>query len=154
MAKFPTEVEKSIVVKARLERVYAFLWDVAGSSSCIEGIASCTAVGADTYRFVYEPRSTGPVSLTVTYTSRYKGNGKDAIEFESSGAAGDNTDVKGSIRFEADGAEATRVTLKQMLAPDTPVPRLLQGVARPIVEREAASGVAKYLANVKRALEA
>jgi hypothetical protein len=37
---------------------------------------------------------------------------------------------------------------------DTPVPRLLQGLIRSFVEREAATAVEQYLANVKRALEA
>jgi carbon monoxide dehydrogenase subunit G len=153
MAKFPTEVERSVTVKAPEARVYEFLWDVVGSSSCIPGIASCTRVGGDTYRFVYEERSTGPVSLVVQYTSRYQGNGKDRISFEGSGAEGDNTDVKGEIRLEASGADATRIVLHQMLAPDTPVPRLLQGLLRSTVESEAATGVEQYLANVKRALE-
>ena len=153
MAKFPTEVERSVSVKTPLARAYQFLWDVVGSSKCIEGLASCKPTAADTYCFTYEPRSTGPVSLVVKYTARYQGNGKDRIEFEGTGAAGDNTDVKGTIRLEPSGADATRIVLKQMLAPDTPVPRLLQGVVRPIVEREAAAGIEKYLDNVKHALE-
>jgi len=44
--------------------------------------------------------------------------------------------------------------LKQTLAPDTPVPRLLQGFLRSFVEKEAAEGLKEYLANIKRALEA
>jgi carbon monoxide dehydrogenase subunit G len=153
MAKFPTDIERSVTVKAPLAPVYEFLWDVVGSSRCIPGIANCTAAGTDTFRFVYEPRSTGPVSLTVQYTSQYQGNGKDSIQFKGTGATGDNTDVEGSIRLEPAGADSTRIVIRQMLAPDTPVPRLLQGVVRPIVEREAAAGVESYLDNVKRALE-
>jgi len=40
-----------------------------------------------------------------------------------------------------------------MIAPDTPIPWLLQTLVRSFVEREAAEGVERYLANVKRALE-
>src|SRR5262249_25818015 len=103
MAKFPTEVESSVVAKVPLERTYAFFWDVVGSSTCICGLASCAPAGEATFRFVYEPRSTGPVSLVVQYTSRYSGNGRDEIRFSSIAAAGDNTEVEGSIRLASAG---------------------------------------------------
>jgi hypothetical protein len=154
MAKFPTEVEESVVVGVPLPRTYAFLWDVAGSARCIEGLESCTPVGDATYRFVHGERSSGPVSLVVRYTSRYHGNGTDEIRYRSIAAAGDNTDVDGFIRLAADGPGGTRIVLRQMLAPETPVPRLLQGLIRGFVEREASEGVRRYLAAVKRALEA
>jgi carbon monoxide dehydrogenase subunit G len=153
MAKFPTEVERSVTVKVPLSRAYEYLWDVVGSSACIPGLATCKRAGNDTYRFIYEERTTGPVSLVVQYTARYEGNGKDTIKFEGTTAKGDNTDVTGLIRLHASGADATRIVLRQTLAPDTPVPRLLQGFIRSYVERQAADAVKEYLANVKRALE-
>jgi hypothetical protein len=91
--------------------------------------------------------------MVVQYTARYEGNGIDQIAFESTGAKGDNTDVNGLIRLQPSGPEATRIMLRQMIAPDTPIPRLLQGLIRSFVEREAAEGAQSYLANVKRALE-
>jgi carbon monoxide dehydrogenase subunit G len=153
MAKFPTEVEKSITVNLPLQAVYAYLWDVVGSSACIPGLDQCKPTGDDTYRFRFQERSTGPFSLRLQYTARYEGNGKDRISFESISAAGDNADCKGVLRLQANGAGATRIMLKQMIAPDTPVPRLLQGLVRSFVENEAADGVKQYLASVKRALE-
>src|SRR5215472_9141118 len=54
MAKFPTQVEASITVKAPLDRAYKYLWDVVGSAKCIPGLASCKRVGDDTYRFTYK----------------------------------------------------------------------------------------------------
>jgi carbon monoxide dehydrogenase subunit G len=154
MAKFPTDVERSITVKVPLARAYEFLWDVVGSSACIPGIDKCSPLGSDTYQFLYRSVSTGPVSMIVRYTSRYRGNGKDTIDFESTAAEGDNTDVTGKIRLEPAGADSTRITLRQTLAPDTPVPRLVQGLIRSFVEKEAARGVERYLENVKQALEA
>jgi carbon monoxide dehydrogenase subunit G len=153
VSKFPTEVEKSITIKVPLARAYEFMWDVVGSSICIPGLKSCKQVGDDTYRFTYEERSTGPVSLVVQYTARYEGNGKDRITFAGTEAKGDNTEVKGLIRLQAAGEGATKLTLKQMLAPDTPVPRLLQGLIRSFVEGEAADAVKQYLAGVKQELE-
>jgi len=153
MAKIPTEVERSVTVRVPLARAYAYLWDVVGSSACVPGLASCTSVAPDTYRFVYEERSTGPVSMVAQYTARYDGNGVDRIAFEGTAATGDNTEVRGVIELRAGGPEATHVTLRQHLAPDTPVPRLLHGLVRSFVEREASDAVASYLANVKRALE-
>jgi carbon monoxide dehydrogenase subunit G len=153
MAKFPTEVEKSITVNLPLQAVYAYLWDVVGSSGCIPGLEHCKATADDTYRFRFQERSTGPFSMKLQYTARYEGNGKNRISFESINATGDNGDCKGVLRLQASGAAATRITLKQMIAPDTPVPRLLQGLVRSFVESEAADGVKQYLANVKRALE-
>jgi len=151
MAKFPTEVEESVTVAAPIERVYAFLWDVVGSSVCVPGIDRCENVGPDTYRFIYKERSTGPVSMTVRYTARYRGNGRDDISFEGISAADDNTDVRGQLRLTGEGA-STRITLKQRLAPDTPVPWLLQALIRGFVEAEAAGGARDYLANLRQTL--
>jgi len=151
MSKFPTETEESVNVTAPMDRVYAFLWDVVGSSKCIPGIDICERVGPDTYRFIYKERSTGPVSLTVRYTARYHGNGKDEINFEGISAAGDNTDVRGQLRLSGKGAD-TRITLKQRLAPDTPVPWLLQSLIRSFVEAETAAAARDYLANVRQTL--
>jgi carbon monoxide dehydrogenase subunit G len=153
MAKFPTDIERSVTVKVPLKRAYDYLWDVVGSSACIPGLDSCKTVGDATYRFLYQERSTGPVRMVVRYTARYDSNGKDEISFEGTGAKGDNTDVSGTIRLRAAGSDATKITLRQTLAPDTPVPRLLQGLIRSFVEKEAADAAKQYLANVKLALE-
>ena len=91
--------------------------------------------------------------MVVRYTARYEGNGKDRITFEGTGAGDDNTDVTGLIRLQPSGPESTRITLRQTLAPDTPVPRLLQGLIRSFVDSEAADAAKQYLANIKRTLE-
>src|SRR6185295_1989956 len=119
MAKFPTETERSVTVKAPVNEVYGYLWDVVGSSKCIPGIDTCKRVGRDTYRFIFEERSTGPVSMVVQYTARYQGDGKSTITFEGTGAEGDNTAVKGTIRLQEAGPGATKIVLHQTLAPDT-----------------------------------
>lgn len=154
MAKFPTTVEKSITVKAPMERVYAYLWDAVASSNCIVGIDYCKQTRNDTYRFVLKPRSVGPVSLAVQYTVKYEGNGVDMITFKSLATEGDNTDVEGRVRLKAAGEDSTRIVLDQMTAPETPVPRLLQGMLRSFVESEAEGTIKQFLANVKRTLEA
>lgn len=152
MAKFPTEVTESVVVPVPLAEAYAFFADVPGSARCIPGIDRCEAGDPDVYRFVFEERSTGPVSMCVTYTARYVGNGTDRVDFESIGAPGDNTDVNGTISLASVDAGHTRVTARQMIAPDTPVPRLLQGLIKSFVEGEAAKAARGYLANVARRL--
>ena len=154
MARFATEAERTVTVRVPLPRAYDYLWDVVTSSRCMPGIASCTPVGKDTYRFIYRERSVGPLSLMAQYTARYDGNGVDQIVFESTGARGDNTEVSGLIRLQPSGIEATRIIMRQMIAPDTPIPRLLQGLIRSFIEREAAEAVQVYLSNIKRALEA
>src|SRR5215475_15978773 len=113
MAKFPTEVERSITVKVPPEKAYKYLADVVGSSKCIPGLASCKRVAADTYRFLYAERSTGPISMAVQYTSRYDLDGKSRIRFVSTAARGDNTDAEGEIRVQKSGADATKITLRQ-----------------------------------------
>ena len=153
MAKFPTEVERSVTVNVPIEQAYKYLWDVVGSSECIPGLDSCKKVSANTYRFLYEERATGPVKMVVCYTAKYETNGKDRISFVSTAGSGDNTDVEGVIRLQASGPDKTKITLRQSVAPDTPVPRLLQGLIRSFVESEAADTVKSYLANIKRALE-
>ena len=153
MAKFPTTVEKSVTIKAPIGKVYAYLWDAVASSSCIAGVERCKKVGSDTYCFVFATKSVGPVSMNVRYTVKYEGNGKDMITFKTFGAKGDNTDVEGTARLKASGA-STRVVLEQMTAPDTPVPRLVQGMLRSFVESEAEGTIQGFLANVKKHFEA
>lgn len=153
MAKFPTEVSSSVTVKVPIEKAYKYLWDVVGSAKCIPGLASCKKVGSDTYRFLYEPRSTAGIALTVQYTAAYEGDGKGSITFASATGKGDNTDVDGEIRLQKAGT-GTKITLRQMVAPDTPVPSLLQRLVKSFAEKEATAAVKDYLANVKEALEA
>lgn len=153
MAKFPTEIERSITIDVGVPEAYAFFWKVAQSAKCIPGIDRCEKAGKDTYRFVFEERSTGPVSLVVCYTAKYQGNGADEITFKSVGAEGDNSDVDGRIRLKAAGDASTKVSLWQRFAPETPVPSLLQGFIRSYVEKEAGEAVRQYLANAKKALE-
>ena len=153
MAKFPTEVDESVTIAAPRERVYAYFWDVAGASHCVPDLATCELVGPNTYRFVSKERSAGPVSMVARYTARYEGNGVDAIRFESVVVEGENTDVRGAIALEEAADAATRVRFTQTIAPDTPVPRLLQGLIRSFVQREAASAVRGFLDNVRREVE-
>lgn len=152
MAKFPTEIERSVTVKAPLDKVYKYLWDVVGSSKCIPGLASCKKAGKDTYKFLYDERSAAGITMTVQYTAAYEGDGKSAITFKSTAAAGDNTDVDGSLRLSKSG-DGTKIALRQMLAPDTPVPSLLQRLVKSFAEKEADAAAQEYLANLKRALE-
>jgi hypothetical protein len=90
--------------------------------------------------------------MVVRYTTAYTGNGTDEITFRSVGGSADNTDAEGRIHLKPT-AKGTRITLRQCVAPDTPVPRLVQGVIRSFVEREAATAVETYLSTVKRELE-
>jgi carbon monoxide dehydrogenase subunit G len=153
MAKFPTEVERSVTVHVPIAKAYKFFWNVVGSASCIPGLDQCKKVGKNTYEFVYEPRSTGPITMIARYTAKYEGNGKDSISFNSIAGKEDNTDVEGEIQLQPSGKDATKVVLKQTLAPDTPVPRLLQSLIRSFVDKEAADTAKQYLANVKSTLE-
>jgi carbon monoxide dehydrogenase subunit G len=153
MAKFPTEVTESVVVPVPLTEAYAFFSDVPTSARCIPSLDRCEPNGEENvYRFVFEERTTGPVSMCVTYTARYVTNGTDRVDFESIGAPGDNTDVNGTISLETVDAGHTRITARQMLAPDTPVPRLLQGFIKSFVESEATKAARGYLANVAQRL--
>jgi carbon monoxide dehydrogenase subunit G len=155
MAKFPARSEASVTIGAPIARAYKFLWNVLAASECIPGIASCKRAGKDTYRFVFEPRSTGPVSLVVRYTARYEGNGEDEIQYSGNAASSeDNTDIDGVIRLEAKGKNATRVTIRQTVSPDTPVPKLLQALVRSFVEKEASRALEEFLDNARARLEA
>jgi carbon monoxide dehydrogenase subunit G len=153
MAKYPTAVEGSVSVKAPLARAYGFMLDVLGRFRCVPGLASCTRVGADRYRFVFEEVSRGPIRFVTCYTARYLGNGSDSITFASVTEPDDNTDVTGTIRLRPTRAGATTIALRQRVAPDLPVPRLFQAMARPLLEREAAAVMEQELANIKQALE-
>src|SRR5262245_26863682 len=154
MPKFPTDVNESVTIAAPRERVYAYFCDVVGSSHCLPDLATSERAGADTYRFISRERSAGPVSMVARYTARYEGNSVDTIRFESLPVESDNTDVRGVIALEKAGEADTRVVLTQTIAPDTPVPRLLQGLVRSFVQREAASAVRGFLDNVRREMEA
>jgi hypothetical protein len=56
--------------------------------------------------------------------------------------------------LEPTAGDGTRVRLTQTIAPDTPVPRFLQGLLRSFVQGEAVAATRGFLDNVRRALEA
>lgn len=76
---------------------------------------------------------------------------KAGILFEGISAAEDNTDVRGQLRLWPE-QDRTRVTLKQRLALDTPVPWLLQSLIRSFVEAEAGGAARNSLANLRDTL--
>ncbi|MGD9764422.1 MAG: SRPBCC family protein [Candidatus Binatia bacterium] len=152
MAKFPTAMESATTVAVPIARVYAMLWDVVGSSSCIPGLARCTRVGPQTYAFAYREVSLAGVSMAVRYTTRYEGDGERVIRFTSVDAPEDNTEVDGELRLESAG-DGTRIALRQTLAPNTPVPALLQRMVKSVAEREADRVANRYMQNLKQALE-
>ena len=154
MAKFPTEVSESVVLPVSLADAYAFFRDVPTSARCIPGLDRCEASGDDVYRFVFEePRRDRSACASRTPRAT-PGTAPTKIRFASTAAGGDNTDVDGVIRLERVDDGHTRVTLRQMLAPDTPVPRLLQGLIKSFVQGEAQQAASDYLANVTRTLGA
>ena len=153
MAKLPAEVEKSITVKAPAARAYGFLWDVLGSAYCIPGLVACKRISDNTYEFLFREISAGPVSHVVRYTARYEGNGTDRISFTSVPASKANTEIDGVFRLQARDPETTRITLRQKVVSDSPIPRLLVGMVRSFVDDNASSLVKKHLANIKCALE-
>lgn len=153
MAKFPTDVEGSITVRVPLTRVYTYLSDISASAACIPGLERCEKVGDDTYRFVYARRQYGPVSMVPRYTSRFEGNGRDRIRAAATCAEGDNTEGSGSLRLQARGEAVTRIVMRQKIIPETPLPRLAQGLVRSFVENEARQAVQQYLSRVKEVLE-
>src|SRR5262249_8476893 len=120
---------------------------------CVPDLATCERVGPDTYRFVSRERSAGPVSMVARYTAHYEGNGVDRIRFESLPVEGDNTDVRGTIVLEQPAETATGLRFTATMRPGAPVPRLVQGLIRSFVEREAASAVRGFLGNVQREME-
>jgi hypothetical protein len=89
MAKFPTEVTESVVVPVALAGAYVFFWDVPTSARCIPGLDRCETSAGDVDRFVFAERSTGPVSMCVTYTARYKGLIKSFVQGKAAKAASD-----------------------------------------------------------------
>ena len=153
MAKFPTEVERRVVARVPLARAYSYLLDVGGTSKWIPSIARCEKVDAQTWRFISKERSVGPLSLGIRYTARYEGNGVDHISFRSVEAEGDNAEIEGTLALRALADGTTEIHLHQRIAPDTPVPRLMQGMLRSFVEREASSEVDSFLEGVRRTLE-
>ncbi|MFN8643723.1 MAG: hypothetical protein U0802_19460 [Candidatus Binatia bacterium] len=154
MAKFPTEVESAVTtVKAPIEKAYKYLWDVVGSSACIPGLKSCKKVGPNTYQFVYEERSDRGHRHRRAVHRGLQGRRQGFDHLVGAPAKGDNTDVDGEIRLEKAGA-GTKITLRQMVAPDTPVLSLLQRLVCSFAEKEASASVKAYLAQVKKTLEA
>ena len=88
----------------------------------------------------------------MQYTAAYDGDGKSTITFKGTDATGDNTDVDGELRLSKSG-DATKIVLHQRLAPDTPVPALLQRLVKSFAAKEAATAAHEYLGNLKQVLE-
>ena len=83
--------------------------------------------------------------MTVQYTARYENDGKSAISFASTTRQGRQHRRGRRDPAAEERGRGTKITLRQKLAPDTPVPTLLQGLIRGFVEKEAANAAAEYL---------
>lgn len=154
MSRFPTRAEKSIVIAAPASAVYSYVWNVASACRGIPGLSVSRHGAEDTYRFEYSNDSQGPVTLQVRYTAKFIGNGKDKIRYFSSPTDGEDTaEVEGCVLIREIGPGKAQLTLRQELAPETPVPRFLPNLLRAYVQTEATAAVEAYLRNAKRNLE-
>lgn len=150
--RLQVEIERAVLVAAPLERTYALLWDVPASMRGMPGLTHCERVGPDRYRFVHVELAAGTLRVAPRYTADYRGNGRDRIAFTPVRDPDDVLEVEGELRLAPGRRGGTRVELRQRLAAELPVPRLLRGRARSLGEREAGRVIERFLAGVREAL--
>lgn len=147
--KVTVSVNKSFDVNADVSRVFALLSNVPESASHYPSVDKLNDKGDGVYEWVMDEIGVGGFSHQVIYASKYVSD-SDAGTISWTPAGG-NSDISGDWKLSDNGSGTTCVfTVNADL--DIPVPRLLKGMAKPLVEQQFDGQINQYIENLKTAL--
>lgn len=147
--KVTVSVNKTFDVNADVDRVFDLLANVPESASHYPNVDKLNDKGDGVYEWVMEEIGVGGFSHQVIYASKYVGD-KAAGTVEWTPAGG-NSDISGNWKLSDNGNGTTcQFTVNADL--DIPVPRLLKGMAKPMVEQQFNGQIDEYIGNLKNTL--
>lgn len=147
--KITVSVNKTFDVNADVDRVFDLLANVPESASHYPNVDKLNDKGDGVYEWVMEEIGVANFSHQVIYSSKYVSD-KAAGTIEWTPVGG-NSDISGNWKLSDNGSGTTCVfTVNADL--DIPVPRLLKGMAKPMVEQQFNGQIDEYIGNLKTTL--
>lgn len=147
--KITVSVNKTFDVDADVDRVFDLLANVPESASHYPNVEKLNDKGDNVYEWVMEEIGVANFSHQVIYASKYVGD-KAAGTVVWTPAGGDS-EVSGDWKLTSNGSGTTcEFTVNANL--DLPVPRLLKGMAKPLVEQQFDGQIDQYISNLKTTL--
>lgn len=150
MAEFTGERHKTIRIRKPMDVVFAKLTDVEMRAKCMPDLARSEKVDDHTMRWVMKEENQKGIRFTPDYTVRYEDNGKDSFSWST---VSGNPRARGNGKVRSLGESETEVDYHETITVDIPVPRLLAAVIKGIVSNQIASGVDRFLDDIKRRIE-
>lgn len=147
--KVSVTLNKKFNVGASIDKTFALLANVPESASHYPGVEKLNDQGDGVYEWIMEEIGAAGFSHQVIYASKYVSD--EAAGTISWTPVGGNSDISGSWALAADG-DGTSCTFNVNADLDVPVPRLLKGMVKPVVEQQFGSQTDIYIENLKKAL--
>ena len=146
------DIDRAFAVQAAPSEVFRVLADVPESASHFPKLQRLVDLGNSVYRWEMEKMGLGPFSLQTVYASRYVWNrAKRTVAWTPVEGEG-NALVSGSWKISPNAGsprrKSTRLVLRILGQIELSLPRLMQGVAAPLVRLEFESLVGQYVANL------
>lgn len=147
--KVSVSFNKTFNVGADIGRVFDLLSNVPESASHYPSVNALNDKGDGVYEWVMDEIGAGGFSHQVIYSSKYISD-RDAGTIVWTPEGG-NSDISGDWKLEADG-DGTKCTFTVNADLDVPVPRLLKGMVKPVVEQQFSSQIETYIKNLQTTL--
>jgi uncharacterized membrane protein len=148
MAWVDGEERRVFVVNAPYEQVVAFFCDPAQFKDAFSEMERAEEIETNVWQWTLREKAEKGIRFTGTYRVKYTREG-DTLRWSTLEG---NMRSSGTTTFR-DLSGKTEVTYHESLATDLPIPGLMAKVFKPIVGREIASGIGKFLDRGKALVE-
>lgn len=147
MAWVEVEVRRSREIAAERERVHQTVADTPTVAELIPRVQTATPLGPDTWRWTLEEHHALGHTVQPAFTVRIEDHAPSGVRFvhQPDPGAPDGR-AGGGITLVAASSEATTATVDVEVSLDLPIPRLIRGAARALIELEVRRSVDRFLA--------
>lgn len=150
----PVSVSRNFSVKATPAEVHKLLADVPESVSHFPKVDNLVDLGDGKYRWEMQKLGTSQVSLQIVYACKYVSNPQEGTITWTPVAGVGNGLIKGQWKIKAKDGGGTSIDFSTSGEITLPLPKLLGGIAKPIVANEFSGLVDTYIKNLVKTLGA
>lgn len=152
MAWLDGSAEQEIEVSAPLDEVAAFFAHPDRFEHCIDDLEDLEEVDDGVWHFQLEELSAKGISFQGEYYVEYTRDG-DVVFWEPADGREGNMRSEGRVQLTDLGDDRTRVEYEQKMSVELPIPSLMTGAFRPIVNREVRKAIETMLDCAKETLD-
>lgn len=146
-------VNKSFDVDATPEQVFALLSDIPASVKHFPYVENLEDMGNNVYKWTMEEIGAAGFSHVVEYACEYHSDADTGTIIWKPVRGVGNADMNGSWTIEANGDGSTVHFTTEGKLKELPVPKLMKGMAKGIINTEFEKPIDKYHARLKKTLD-